>query len=259
MRAGSALLLFLCAIPAHYANAQPVTTPEAQPIRPPESESAAPPSGAAVFVPSPPPLFGLGTCGSHSDCNEGFRCLRNRCVDNKTFNDTVDHDESLFYSDAPAAGYFGAGIGPIALIWNGEVWGGGQMSLRLGTIVAGHLQLQLDVAPGTTIGGGAPGAIGMFEACGTIGYLIRINSIAAWILRVGGGGGVSFGNTPPAFDVAASSAQGFGEVRLDVVGVANQPSKRLLLELNTPSYRILIGPHEAEMSWVTNVAFNYMF
>jgi hypothetical protein len=261
MRARSALAVFVAAALAHEASAQPVNTPDAQPIHPPEGEPGAPPVGPPIFVPSPPPLLGMNACASHTDCIEGFRCLQNRCVDNKTFDETAHHDESLFYSDQPPVGYFGVAIGPLALLWNGNFFGGGQLGLRLGTIVAGHLQLQLDVAPGTTIGGGGPGAIGMFEACGTIGYLIRINPIVAWILRIGGGGGFSFGNDSGfvAFDTSASSPEPFGEIRLDVSGFAIQPSKRLLLELNIPSYRIMISPNQVGMSWVTNVAFNYIF
>lgn len=194
-------------------------------------------------------------CEARDGCSSDLRCVKNVCSGE---GDLVTATHPL---DQGVQGLVGASIGgSIPMELNG-VWGEStQASFRLGILLGGHAQFELDVSPGTTILTYlAPNVLGMFEAAATMGYLVPISDEISWILRIGGGGGFVYGDltssTPPL---------GFGEVRFDVFGVAIRTSKHVLIEANIPSFRVLFFPQsfgslDVGLMWVTNLTLNYLF
>ncbi len=201
-------------------------------------------------------------CRARVDCAEGFRCLENVCVDHATYessrpHDTVDADSAFRF-------YVGAVIGPsIPTTWGN--WGEGvQLAVHVGALYE-RVQFQLEVSPGSTlITNVSSSPLGMFEVAGTIGYLIRISDMVSWLVRIGGGGGAVFGNSfPGCCGNNPGGTAAFAAFRADVFGVAIRPSTHILMELNVPSFRLMIFPgptdNNAMTMWVTSFAFNYLF
>jgi hypothetical protein len=207
------------------------------------------------------------SCGARSDCRDGLRCLENVCVDAETFAASQPRITGAEGTQA----FFGVAIGAsLPMVW-GTFGEASQLAARVGALINEHLQVELEVSPATTVLTGlTSSALGLFEVTASVGYLVRLNDMVSWILRFGGGGGAVFGlPTNTCGECPTSSAiVGFGEVRFDLVGVAIRTSKHLLVELNVPSFRILLPTSNNNsfefggnvmMMWMTNVAFNYMF
>ncbi len=198
------------------------------------------------------------TCSARADCGEWLRCVRNVCVDvealkSSRWNDPTANEGTHFL----LGGALGASL---PTIW-GSAGEGFEFGMRFGALLNGHVQFELEVEPGTVVNT-TSSVIRMFDVVATAGYLIPMSSMVSWIMRVGGGGGALFG-----YDASnAGSALAFGQVRLDVVGVAIRTSKHVLFEFNAPSFRINFVQtpatccgNNAMFMWVTNVAFNYIF
>jgi hypothetical protein len=143
-------------------------------------------------------------------------------------------------------------------VWIGSFGEAFQLALRAGILIDGRVQIEADVSPVTTVMlNVATQAIPMFEAVGTIGYLAEISPEISWIIRVGGGGGMLL--NPLEF---SSQNLSFGEIRLDFFGAAIRASRHVQVEVNTPSFRIMLFPNTFNtymLQWVTNVTINYVF
>jgi hypothetical protein len=208
-------------------------------------------------------------CASHSDCRAGLRCLRDVCESDAAYASERLKAGGDF--DKGTMGYVGFTFGGgLPTIWN-AVGESGQVAVHVGALFEGHVQLQLEVSPATTVYGGLNNvALGSFDAVGTVGYLVPISDMVSWILRIGGGGGAMFGIPPSSCQTCGSSngpIAGFGEFRLDVVGVAIRTSKHILLEWNGPSFRVMVFPSPGGfpnnsnimLSWVSSVSVSYLF
>jgi hypothetical protein len=276
------------------ALAQPVEPTESVPPSPPP---AAAPATPPAVVPAPSPSSGVArpgagqhsegyagpghTCSFRAECRAGLRCLKNVCVEESKYarwltEEARDEDKYAPMSAqvAEAASdttrlYLGGAIGgvlPVGWIGPGTVGEGVQLALRFGVLVDEHIQFQLELSPLTTglfnLANGSnlsPSVIGMFEATGSVGYLIPMSDMASWILRVGGGGGALMGS--------GLSTLGFAEFRADVLGVAIRTSEHLFVECNIPSFRVIVPVSTASaypqpgimLQWVTNVGVTYVF
>ena len=218
----------------------------------PRSNAAPPPGSSPDHVPS---------CRRHADCAASTFCVRNVCVGKERLPSPPKRPDDIA-SDAPF-GYVGGVLGAsLPNDWQGAVGEGLQSSIRLGVVLERHLQLQLEVSPATTVvfkGDGPP--IGACDFVGSVGALVPMSSQAAWIFRIGGGGGTSFGETSPP---GARPVQPFGEVRFDIVGVVIRTSRHLLVEFNAPSFRIIdtrtaSGKSAISLMPVSSVGIFYAF
>ena len=146
----------------------------------------------------------------------------------------------------------GAVGGVLPVLFSSQVGVGAQAALRGGVIVQ-RVQFQLDVSPASTVLSVSGRTFATFETTGSVGYLARLSDRASWVFRVGGGGAA-------AFTGGALGSVRFGEVRADVFGVAVRTSDHLLVELNAPSYRVLIPVNGSgvSMMWVTSVGIDYL-
>jgi hypothetical protein len=205
-------------------------------------------------------------CQARSECAPDEHCVDHACTS------TVPYQEHSIATDEFRA-YLGASIGAIfPAIWNnfGE---GFQGALHVGAINK-TVQLQLEVAPASSAIANLtnnPSLMTLFEVAGTVAVLPRISDMVSWIIRVGGGAAIGFGNINcfgQCPQSATSFTQGFGEIRLDFVGVTIRPSQHLLIEIDTPSFRILIpggasnngfGSGTVMLTWVTSVGISYVF
>jgi hypothetical protein len=192
--------------------------------------------------------------------------LHNTCVDEATFSSSQVHAEHG--EQRGTIGYVGVALGAaLPTIWNngGE---GFQLGVRLGAIFDA-VQLQIEASPLTTMYVNIwNGPFTSFDVVATAAYFIPLNDFTSWIIRVGGGGGGIVGFGSP-YDTSPQAVIPFGEMRLDVFGVAIRTSKHLLVEINVPSFRVLVlasGPGYAGIGdsnlmwqWVTSVALNYVF
>jgi hypothetical protein len=134
-----------------------------------------------------------------------------------------------------------------------------QLALRIGFVLSG-IQVQLEVSPGTTVMTNvftASSAVGLFDVAGSVGALIPITDAVFWILRIGGGAGLVFG---------LSSTFAFGDMRLDVTGVAIRASSHMSIELMVPSLRLMVPTSATSccgnvfgMFWMTSVTLDYLF
>jgi hypothetical protein len=217
---------------------------------------------AGVVITSPSVARAEGAaCGARSDCPTLERCMNNVCIPESKY-DVVDKTENV--DKKQTFGFFGVSVGGLLpVVWNSGGTGA-QLALRLGAVVDGVYQFQLEVAPASTfMVGVSPVTVGLADFTGSIGFLVPIRDMVSWIVRFGGGGGVVFGNN--AFDTSAS-ALGFGEFRFDVAGVAIRTSKHLLVECNAPSVRLLFPTStggfpfsNVGVMFVTNVTVSYVF
>lgn len=212
-------------------------------------------------------------CEAASQCNERLRCVSNVCVDEimrwaLTYEASQPPDTHR--SDA-AHGYVGFALGAsLPAFWS--TWGESvQLSLHAGVLIGGF-QFQIEVTPAMPLFGLNSSTMGLVDVTGTAGYLVPLSDMVSWIFRIGGGAGAVFGipqNPGCGINVSSllcNSAAGFAEFRLDVFGVAIRPSKHVLIELNVPSWRVMIMqafvPYpngNVMMQWLTNAAFSYVF
>ena len=215
----------------------------------------------AALVACPSVARAGGSCGASSDCGGGERCVSNVCVPESAY--TVP-DTSEKTNKQGTNGFFGVSVGGLLpMVWNnaGE---GAQLAFRLGAVVDGIYQFQLEVTPASTVVTNlSSSAMGLADVTGSIGILAPISDMVSWIIRIGGGGGVIFGNN--AFDSPATSL-GFGELRFDVAGVSIRTSKHLMVECNAPSVRLLFPASSnaypfngVGVMFVTNVTVSYVF
>ncbi len=189
-----------------------------------------------------------GACGARADCQDDLRCFKQQCIDRETFESRSTYNSTRYF--------MGVGLGGVLAYGNGFAAGVQQM-IHAGVLFGGHAEIRLEVSPATTLmfnlltpADQPPTAV--FESALTIGYLIPINDFTSWIVRIGGGGGAFLGIRP-------GTPQPFGELRLDVVGVAVRTSEHLLVEFNVPSLRVLDVSSRVVLMAVTNVGFNYLF
>ena len=191
-------------------------------------------------------------CGSRAECLPGLRCLKNVCVEERAYLWWLAERAQAEDKYAPAGQstedasndatrvYLGGAIGGMfPVVWAnaggpyGGVGEGVQLAFRFGALVYGRIQFQLEVSPVTTVLSSlAQGPIGMFEATGSVAYLIPMSDMVSWVLRMGGGGGALLGG--------GFSTTGFAEFRADVLGVAIRTSEHLLIEFNVPSFRVIV-------------------
>ena len=251
----------------------PPETPPAQVTPSPETPQQQVPLPDAPVPVEPPParpqpqaFNTLGNrCTARADCSDGLRCLENVCVDEAAFFAARPRHFRDTTPDDATRGYFGGRLGGVLPAYWGGLGEGFEAALRLGVLVGGHVQFQLEVSPGSTVlANVASFPVGMFDAVGSVGYLAPMTRSVSWIVRAGGGGGFGFGNTEyPGAAIASSGVVPFGEVRVEIIGVAVRTSKHLQVELNLPSFRVLVVPSvgapQASFLLVTSVAFNYMF
>ncbi len=204
-----------------------------------------------------------GKCAARADCMDGLRCVRNVCVGETTYRELRDDAETDPRGDsntthAYVGGVLGAAL-PAFFVSAGEAY---QLALRVGLLLDGHAQFQLEVSPASTVlVNETSSAYGFFDVVGSVGYLIPITPMASWIVRAGGGGGAVFGPTIPAL--------AFAELRIDVFGVAVKTGKHVMIEFNAPSFRVMFmqpfNQPSADVNanvllmWVANVAVNYLF
>lgn len=204
----------------------------------------------ALFFASP--ALAQDTCTSRADCSEGYRCLRNTCVDEAIFAAAQPRETKTEALDDNVHVLLSGALGMVLPAISRSAGEGVQLAMRGGILYRGF-QFELELAPATAMFGIFSSPFYMFEVVGTVGYFAPMTDMVSWIIRAGGGGGGVFGT--PQFGVAS-----FGELRLDVVGVAIQTSKHVFFELNVPSFRLLFLPTSNYMAmWVTNVAFDYAF
>jgi hypothetical protein len=264
-------ILLLAPLPGVAATPEPPAPPQAEsPSEPLPVPAPAP--AQSELAPEPPKVAPVGPelkppvgerCRSRSDCGPR-RCLRNTCVDQETFEADraarakPDPDES-------ARVFFGGAFGgPVPAVWNSQVGIGLQAAARFGVLIS-RLQFQLEVSPATTVLFDVDDKpVGMFEATGTLGFLVPLSPYASWIVRGGGGGGFAFPGVNEQLPRGASlrpATTGFTEIRVDVVGVAVRASDHLLLELNAPSVRVLFPTDSAPrgVMFVTALGFVYVF
>ncbi len=219
------------------------------------------PTAVALLALSPSAFAQPTACGARSDCPARLRCLQNVCVDEDTFRaaqpDERRRDKLAFTHTEPTRAFIGFALGGVLpVVWN-NVGTGGQFAMRVGVLVEGHAQFELEVGA-AAIGGLAPSAAGSVDVVGMIGYLVPISDTVSWIVRGGGGGGAIFGDDRNF----SSGVFGFGEFRVDVFGVAIKTSKSVLVEFNAPSFRVMLMNNtntNPMLMWVTNVTLNYLF
>lgn len=208
---------------------------------------------------------GIGdTCGARADCNEGLRCFKNRCVEGDAFKSALRDP----YSHDVTRPYVGVSFGAmLPVIWNnfGE---GASVAVSVGALIAGHIQIQLEVSPSSTVltnltsevAANGADALALVDAVGMVGYLIPISDMVSWIVRAGVGGGF-------VYSTQSGLVAGLLEFRLDTLGVAIRTSRHLVVEFNAPSFRVvdvpsgfsLVNSSSVMVTWVTTLAFNYVF
>ena len=212
----------------------------------------------AALVASPS-VARADACGASSDCVSGERCVDNVCIPESQYT-VADKSEK----SASTHGFFGVSVGGLLpVVWS-NAGTGAQLAFRLGAVVDGMYQFQLEVAPASTVVTGLTSSVmGLAEVTGSIGLLVPISDMVSWVVRVGGGGGAMFGNN--AFDSPATSL-GFGEFRFDLAGVSIRTSKHLMVECNAPSVRLLFPTSNSSypfsgvgVLFVTNVTVSYVF
>ena len=201
---------------------------------------------------------GIGdTCDARADCNEGLRCFKNRCVDREAFR-SASRDP---YSRDVTRPYVGMSFGAmVPVIWN-NVGEGASFAVSVGALIAGHVQLQLEASPSTTVLTNlTQQALPLVDVVGTAGYLVPISDMVSWIIRGGVGGGI-------VYSTQGGVVAGLVEFRLDTLGVAIRTSRHLVVEFNASSLRLMFVPSSGfsnifsnvMVTWVTTLAFNYLF
>lgn len=221
------------------------------------------PTTIALIAVSPSAFAQPKVCAARSDCPAPLRCLQNTCVDEATFlasqTEESRRDKIAFSQTEPTRGFIGFALGGVLpVVWS-NVGTGGQFAMRLGVLVDGHGQFELDIGA-AAIGGLSQSAAGSVDVVGTAGYLLPLSDMVSWIFRIGGGGGSLFGNN---LGFSPGTVFGFGEFRIDMFGVAIKTSKNVLVEFNAPSFRMMFMPpnvgNSVMLMWVSNVTVNYLF
>lgn len=221
------------------------------------------PIAIALLAMSPSAFAQPKACAARSDCPAPLRCLQNVCVNESTFlaaqPEESRRDKIAFSHTEPTRAFIGWALGGVLpVVWN-TVGTGGQFAMRVGVLVEGHGQFELEIGA-AAIGGLTQSAAGSVDVVGMMGYLVPLSDMVSWILRVGGGGGSIFGNDLNFS--GTSGVFGFGEFRLDVFGVAIKTSKNVLVEFNAPSFRVMFmtnANNNLMLMWVTTVTLNYLF
>lgn len=207
-----------------------------------------------------------GRCAAASQCETDLRCVQRVCVDEATYARSLDKEPV----STQTYGYIGGVLGAILpALANGSFGEGAQLAVRLGIVIDSLIELKLEVAPATTvIGGLTSSAFAVFDVNGSVGVLPRISDMVSWIVRVGGGGGAILCDacsSSTSTGTRGVAAFGFGELRLDVFGVEIRTSRNLMIDINTPSFRVLFLPGGSStfgnvmLAWVTSVGVNYVF
>jgi hypothetical protein len=144
--------------------------------------------------------------------------------------------------------------------------GAAQFAVRGGFVWNG-LQLLVEVSPGTTLFNDTlrTAPFGGFDVTANIGALIPITQAVAWILRVGGGAGFLYGDgcCVIANPIPMNQTPVFGEVRLDLLGVAVRAGEHVVIELLIPSVRLDAGKRLATSEfiaqWMVAMSVEYLF
>ena len=203
-------------------------------------------------------------CGAHSDCEVDLRCFRGTCVDEPPFQHENRRERRAKLSTTYT--YAGGVAGAVLPALGRSAGEGASFALRAGRVID-ELQLQLELSPATAIANVTPTVMTAFELIGSVAWLPRIgnDNMVSWVLRLGGGGGLLLCQTCSGLGDTSISALGFGEIRADFVGVQVRTSAHLMVELDAPSFRVLLLPQNAPelgnvlWEWVTSVGVSYVF
>jgi hypothetical protein len=203
-------------------------------------------------------------CAGAADCADGLYCLRYTCVDQGTFDAAQSkHAEQVRRTYGYAGVALGGGLPTYAS--RGVIGESANLAFHVGAVLD-DVQLELEVSPMTTVMAGLTGnPIGAGEAVATVAYLPRISDMVSWVLRIGGGVGALLCTSCNDVMSAGLTPLGFGEARLDVFGVVIRTSAHWMIEINTPSFRVLFLPANRNvlggylMTWVTGFGVHYVF
>jgi len=195
-------------------------------------------------------------CRATSECAEGTHCVANVCRE-ASFIAPSKEEPPITPWFRGAHGYLGATIGYGMSAPTGGI---GQVALRGGLMYSG-LQLLLEVSPGSTVFGLAQ--FGGFDVTGSVGGVIPLSRMFAWILRLGGGAGFIYGDNCCNYGAQKERASAFGEFRADLFTVAIRPSDHLVIELALPSFRLAAGHYLATSEfigmWLAALTVEYVF
>ncbi len=198
---------------------------------------------------------GVGAaCGARADCAVDLHCLKHKCVDRQTFDDSLIDPAAV----RPFLGVMFGGHLPSFLV--GDTIGlGPHLGLR-GGWMTNRWQFALEVAPSAIRSAATINDwTGLVEATANFTAFIRLNDFTSWIARIGGGGALLWGVHTQEYPNVLRPAQPLGEVRLDLVGVMIRTSDHAAIEINVPSYRLFFGSQVVFMTWVTAIGYSYVF
>lgn len=199
-------------------------------------------------------------CGAAHECARELYCVRNTCQPEAALwsigTETEPRDAAERATRFYLGGSLGGGLAGNINTYGNPVAPAASLAARVG-VRFGRVRLQLEGTPFAAIYGGPVGLAGLDA---TAGYYARLDERISWPLRVGAGAAMTasavdyfspLGNRPPIIT-------GWFQLRFDVAGIAVRMSRRVVVEADIPSFRILMSANNVySLLWLITLGFTY--